>query len=337
MSDQVFETNGHYYGITRSAQRAAALLESHQLPSSDNIPFKASHLQFEGGGYYGVEIPVINNLRTLEVTIDELKKNGTYCTRFDETQGSLLLSDSELSEMLSACAENGYGLVVGLGPRPEYDIKASFARSSFGLEQARHVNNNDAIAASLEEALRLVDLGCQGLTVYDPGILKLLNLFRQQHLLPLDLKLKTSSHCMATNPFIAQLFAENGADSITTAHDLGLPVLQEMRRLCPSLILDIPIDVYKSKGGFVRFYEMAELVQIASPLFLKMGASAQGHPYDKVGDETTRERVRRVGLGLEYLAKTLPEAKPLSSNHPFACIPKRSHHGKTASSPVKRG
>ena len=170
--------------------------------------------------------------------------------------------------------------------------------------------------------MRLVDLGCRGINVYDIGVLRVLARLRAQGLIPSDVMFKTSSHCMPTNPMLAQIFKENGADSITTAHDLGLPVLQEMRRLAPGLVLDIPTDVYKSKGGFVRFYELAELVQTTAPMFLKMGASAQGHPYEAVKESTIAERVRRVAVGLEHLERNLTVKSRISASSQLRCVPK---------------
>ena len=304
-----------------SADKARKWLADNNLPYSDAIPLRPSNLSFPKGGQYGVEIPVINNLKTVEATIKALKREGVYCTRFDETHGSFLLSDQEITEMLKACLESNIGLLIGIGPRPEYDIKASFYRTPFGLEQGRQLNNNDAISYAIEEAFRLADLGCRGITVYDVGVLKILQQLRNKNLLPKSMIFKTSPHCMATNPMLAQIFSENGADSITTTHDLGLPVIQEMRRLNPTLVLDVPTDVYKSKGGFIRFYEIAEIVQIAAPVILKSGASAQAHPYDQVKDETAIERVRRVGLVLEYLHKYFPQAAKLTNDDPFCCLP----------------
>ena len=177
-------------------------------------------------------MPAINSLAQLEATIKALKVSGVFASRFAETHGSHLLSNSEISEMLSACRESAYGMLFGIGPRPEYDVKASFYRTPFGLEQCRQLNNHDAFAQAIDEALRLVDLGCTGLTIYDVGVLKTLGELRSAGHIPDNIVFKTSSHCMATNAPIARLFSDLGADCITTAHDLSLSVLSEMRRLC---------------------------------------------------------------------------------------------------------
>jgi hypothetical protein len=290
-------------------------------PVGDGIELTTSTEQYDGGGQYGVEIPVINSYRDLLQVTTCLDEAGITVTRYNETHGSILLSDAEIKDMLALCRDRGEGILISLGPRPEYDIKSSFYRTSFGLEMGRQINNHDAFRACVEEAIRLTDLGCRGVIVYDLGVARVLAEMRADGTLPSDLVLKTSSHCMATNPFLAKIFAENGADSITTAHDLGLPVLQEMRRLNPGLPLDVPMDVYRTKGGFIRFYEAAEIVQVAAPVMLKIGASAQGHPYDSVSDATTRERVARVTRTLEMLNRFLPERSQISEKNRHSCIP----------------
>jgi len=307
--------------VKLSGSRSIEWLKSKDYGYTDQTSLTISGKEFKTGGKYGVEIPVINTLSVLDSTIKAIRSVGIKVSRFNETHGSFLLSDKELEEMLTMCRESGHGMIIGLGPRPEYDIKGSFYRSEFGLEMGRRNNNLDAIRVCVEEAIRLAELGCRGITVYDGGVLKVLNEMRTDGMLPIDMMFKTSTHLMAANPWIAKIFRENGADSVTTAHDLGLPVIQEMRKQVPDLLLDVPTDVYKTKGGFIRFYELAELIQIASPVMLKMGASAQGHPYDAVGDSKALERVKRVAIGLEILDRQDHGFKMMSSDEPLFCLP----------------
>src|SRR5215470_1631174 len=307
--------------ITRGASRARQWLRDNRLPFSDEIPLKASGVEFADGGHYGVEIPVVNNFKVLEATLGLLQSEGLPVTRFNETLGAFLLSDSEVSDMLDLCRESGVGMVFALGPRPEYDRKAAFYRGGFGASQGRRINNNDALAQSAEEAFRLTELGCRGLISYDLGVIRMLSDMVKAGVLPSDLVIKASSHCIVSNPLTAKVYHENGATNVTTMHDLGLPVLQDMRALSPELVIDLPTDVYGQKGGFIRFYEVAELVQICSPMMLKIGASAQSHPHDPVNENTIRQRVQRVALCLEYLNKSGLEAKYISDLSPQRALP----------------
>ncbi len=321
--DQWFGGSASTDAMARGAGRARRWLKGNNLPYSDEIPLQSSGAEFAEGGHYGVEIPVVNSFKVLEATIALIKQEGLPVTRFNETLGAFLLSDAEVKEMLAICRENGIGMVFSLGPRPEYDRKAAFYRGNFGLSQGRRVNNNDALAVSVEEALRLSELGCRGLIVYDLGVLRLLSRMKQEGILPQDVMIKTSSHCIVSNPMTSAVYAETGANSVTVTHDVGLPVLQEMRKATKDLVLDIPTDVYGSKGGFIRFYEIPELVQIASPVFLKMGASAQAHPHDPVSQSTIQQRVQRVALGLEHLQRAGMPFKYINNASPHYCIPRK--------------
>ena len=314
--------NSHVLQVSRSAGNAKRALDALGIPSTDDVPLKVSGGTFARGGHYGVEIPAINSLKQLQATINALQSEGVYCTRFNETHGSHLLTDTEVSEMLAICRENGYGMVFGLGPRPEYDIKASFYRTPFGLEMGRQLNNHVAFAYAVDEAFRLCELGCRGITVYDIGVLKVLNALRDKGDLPADLKFKTSSHCMPTNAPLAQIFGDLGADSITTAHDLSVQVLQAMRAAAPATVMDVPTDVYKTKGGYIRWFELAEIVQVASPVFLKMGASIQRDPYDAVKPEASIDRARRIAVGQQYLERNLPKGfERIRADDALVCPP----------------
>ncbi len=307
--------------IIRGASRARQWLHDNDLPYSDEITLEASGREFADGGHYGVEVPVVNNFKVLEATLGLLRKEGLPVTRFNETLGAFLLSDAEVQDMLALCRESGVGMVFALGPRPEYDRKAAFYRGGFGASQGRRINNNDAIAQSAEEAIRLTEMGCRGLISYDLGVIRLLSDMRRAGVLPADMMIKSSSHCIVSNPLTARVYHENGTNSVTTMHDLGLAVLQDMRKGSPELTIDVPTDVYGSKGGFIRFYEVPELVQICSPMMLKIGASAQSHPHDPVNENTIRQRVQRVALCMEYLDKSGLEAKYISELSPQRCVP----------------
>jgi len=307
--------------IVRGASRARRWLKDNNLPYSDEINLRASGREFSDGGHYGVEVPVVNSFAVLRTTLALIQQEGLPVTRFDETLGAFLLSDAEVGDMLELCRENGVGMVFALGPRPEYDRKAAFYRGGFGASQGRRINNNDALAQSAEEALRLTELGCRGLIAYDLGVIRMLSDMRGAGVLPTDLMIKASSHCIVSNPMTARIYAENGANSVTTMHDLGLAVLQDIRALSPDLTIDLPTDVYGSKGGFIRFYEVPELVQICAPMMLKIGASAQSHLHVQVNENTVRQRVQRIALCLDHLNRSDVEAKYISELSAHRCLP----------------
>ncbi|AIT62851.1 U32 family peptidase [Coxiella burnetii] len=308
--------------IIRSAARARKWLQTHSYPYSDEIPLTPSLKEVEGGGHYALEIPAVTSLEMVETIIRLLKAAGIEKAVLGETHGSFLLTDSEIKEMLSCCAEAGFGMIFSPGPRPEYYRKATFYRSQFGIEQGRRLNNNDAIACTVEDVFKLTDFGCRGIVIYDLGILKILNEMRTKQVLPNDLILVASTHCTISNSVTASVFANLGADQIVALHDVGLSVLQDMRRLLPSSVtLSVPIDTYETKGGFIRYYEIPEILQIASPVFLKLGASAQAHPYNPVSEGMLKKRIERVVLGVEQLKKSNLAVKEMSPISKRWCLP----------------
>jgi hypothetical protein len=82
--------------------------------------------------------------------------------------------------------------------------------------------------------------------------------------------------------------------------------------------VDIPLDVYVEApddlGGFVRHYDIPELVRVAAPVYLKFGLRNAPNIYPSGGHlaplaaSLGRERVRRARLGLDLLHRYAPEA-----------------------------
>jgi pyruvate/oxaloacetate carboxyltransferase len=109
-----------------------------------------------------------------------------------------------------------------------------------------------SIRVCCDEAVRLAELGCRGIIVYDLGVLSVLSEMRAAGQLPASMTFKVSSHCQVTNQYTARMYVQAGADSITTPHDLTVTMLGDIRALNPTVCLDVPIDVYKTKGGYTR-------------------------------------------------------------------------------------
>ncbi len=320
--------------IKRGAARARSLLQERGIPYSDEVPLRSSGKQFPGGGQYGIEIPVVTSLKILETIVPLLQNAGIMRARFGETVGELVLSESEKMEMLACCNETGYGMLFSTGPRPEYDRKATFARSEFGIEQGRVLNNHEAFAHAIDGALRVIDAGCKGIITYDLGVLRTLSRLRHDGVIPKDTTFATSTHSMVANAMIAEVYVENGANNLVVLHDISLQVVQEIRAHVPdSVSISLPIDVYKAKGGFIRFGEIPEIIQVGAPIFLKMGASAQGHPYDAVTKDGIARRVERVKIGLDHLARSGLDAACLPDDSPYWLIPRRTWAQASPASP----
>ena len=78
--------------------------------------------------------------------------------------------------------------------------------------------------------------------------------------------------------------------------------------------MDIPLDVYVESpdnvGAYLRYHEIAELIRVASPIYLKFGLRnapdvyPSGTHLEGTTVALTRERVRRARLGMEMLERS---------------------------------
>jgi hypothetical protein len=149
--------------------------------------------------------------------------------------------------------------------------------------------------------------------ISDLGVLEVFAQMRKAGLLPSAMRAKISVMFPVANPTTAQILQRIGADTINIAADLTLAQIAAIRAA-----ITVPLDIYvespDSVGGFVRHYEIAELVRIASPVYLKFGLRnapdlyPSGTHLDDLAARLSSERVRRAALGLELLAQHLPDA-----------------------------
>ena len=106
----------------------------------------------------------------------------------------------------------------------------------------------------------------------------------------------------------------------------AISVLTEQRRFGGSLedlvavraAVDIPLDIYvevpDNFGGFIRHYEIAEIIRVAAPVYIKFGLRnapdvyPSGSHLESTVIALSRERVRRAEIGLAHLHRYGPEA-----------------------------
>jgi hypothetical protein len=83
--------------------------------------------------------------------------------------------------------------------------------------------------------------------------------------------------------------------------------------------IDAPIDFYVEApdniGGFIRHYEVPELIRVAAPVYLKFGLrnAPDVYPAGTHIENTvlalSRERVRRAEIAMGIIARYCPEAE----------------------------
>jgi hypothetical protein len=148
--------------------------------------------------------------------------------------------------------------------------------------------------------------------VADEGLNWLVGQARERGVLPRDLVVKGSALLGVANPVGIRLLVEAGMNTINVASDISLERLAALRQ-----VISIPIDLYiegpDGLGGFTRYYELAEIVRVAAPIYLKFGLRNAPNIYPSgahlqaAAVQTGRERVHRALIGLEMLARYAPE------------------------------
>ena len=143
-------------------------------------------------------------------------------------------------------------------------------------------------------------------------MLKELGDLRRRGELPSSLVLKTSVLLPCANPATARTLEELGATTINVSTDLSPAELGELREAC-SAPLDVYVEAPDDQGGFVRFYEVPEIVRLAAPVYVKLGLRNAPNIYpsglhlEELAVKLGRERVRRAELVLRLLGERAPE------------------------------
>ena len=130
--------------------------------------------------------------------------------------------------------------------------------------------------------------------------------------LPETLVLKTSVLIPCANAATARTLEQLGATTINVATDLSPAELGELRAAC-SAPLDVYVEVPDDQGGFVRFYEVPEMIRAASPMYVKLGLRNAPNIYpsglhlEDLAVRLGRERVPRAELVLRLLRERAPD------------------------------
>lgn len=281
-------------------------LKSIGMPQGDTYDLPLSAKKFEDGGQYRYEVPGIQGPGTMKALLDEINRLGMYIHRVTQTKGIMLLSDSEISQMVELAAERKVELILAIGPRATYDTSAS-VHTAEGQRMGYRLRGQEQVIRAVEDVKRAVRLGCRGFLIYDEGCLWLLNEMRKQGEIPKACKFKVSAHCGHGNPCSAKLLELTGADSINPVRDIQIQMLGAIRQA-----LSIPVDVHtenpSSSGGFIRHYEVPEMIKVAAPIYLKTGGSiAKTHSWES-SESDAKKRAQQVALVQRMINRYYPDA-----------------------------
>jgi len=281
-------------------------LKSIGLPGGDAYDLPTSEKRFVDGGQYRFEVPGIQGPRSMEALLGTMDNYGIHLHRVTQTRGIMMLTDNEIIEMVRLSKEAQTDLILAIGPRATTDTSAS-VNTPEGVRMGYRLRGQEQIVRAVEDVKRAVSFGCSSFLVYDEGCLWLLNEMRKARQIPANCQFKVSAHTGHGNPCSAKLLEMIGADSINPVRDIQLQMLAAMRQAT-----DIPLDIHTenpaSSGGFIRHYEVPEMVRIAAPIYLKIGGSvAQTHSWDSTIDDA-KKRAKQVSLVKRMLDKYYPEA-----------------------------
>ncbi|MBI3988626.1 MAG: U32 family peptidase [candidate division NC10 bacterium] len=282
------------------------------LPGRDAYDLPTSAQRFPDGAQYRVEIPSVEGPRALKAVIETAKKLGLQIDRVSQGSGIMLLTDEELREMAALGQQHQMEVSLFVGPRAGWDIGAQVT-SPAGKILAGRLRGMDQLVYAVEDVKRACQLGIRGVLVADEGLLWVLDELKKAGHLPGNLVIKVSVQMGQANPAAIRMMELHGAGTYNIPTDLTLPQIAAIRQAI-TIPLDIYVEVPDGFGGFVRYYEIPEIVRVAAPVYLKFGLRnapdiyPSGSHLEETAVKLTVERVRRAKMGLDMLKRYSPEA-----------------------------
>jgi hypothetical protein len=292
--------------------RTRNFLKKLGLPESDAHSLPTSSRRFPDGAQYRVEIPSVEGPAALEAVRSAAQEYGVTVHRISQGSGIMLLRTEEIRAMATLGYEIGCEVSLFVGPRAGWDIGAQFTARS-GRNLGARQRGMDQLVYALEDIRRACSLGIRSVLVADEGLLWVANEMRRAGELPSDLAFKLSVQIGTANPAAALVMERLGGGTLNPPTDLSLAQLAAIRQ-ATTMPLDVYVEAPDDFGGFVRHYEIAELVRVAAPIYLKFGLRnapdvyPSGTHLEPTVIALSRERVRRASIGLALLREYYPEA-----------------------------
>jgi len=287
-------------------------LERLGLPWRDPAECPDSPKRFPDGGQYRLEIPSTEGPRSLDAVLDEAARRRVPVHRVSQGSGMMLLTGEEISEMLALGRQAAIEVNLFIGPRATFDIGAQ-AYTPAGKTLGLSLRGADQLRYALLDLERAVELGLRSVLVSDIGSLQVIGKMRAAGYLPAELVIKTSVMMAPVNPASARLLEDLGANTINIASDLTLAQIAAIRAALDAII-DFYVEAPDNIGGFIRYYEIPELIRVASPIYLKFGLRnspdiyPSGTHMENLVVGLSRERVRRAEIACEMIRRHAPAA-----------------------------
>ena len=277
----------------------------------DAYDLPTSTKRFPDGAQYRVEIPSTEGPQALQIVLEEAEKQNVLIHRVSQGSGIMLLTDEEIREMARLGNEAGIEVSLFVGPRAAWDTGAQIVASA-GKNLGARLRGMDQVVYAVEDIKRACALGIRSVLVADEGLMWLVNEMKKSGDLPAELVIKVSVQMGAANPLSVRWMEQLGAGTYNTPTDLSLPQLAAIRH-----VIDIPLDIYVEApddfGGFVRHYEVPEMIRVAAPMYVKLGLRNSPNIYpsgihmEPVAFALSRERVHRAAVALDIIRRYCPD------------------------------
>ncbi|MEJ9229754.1 U32 family peptidase [Peribacillus butanolivorans] len=288
------------------------LLEQLGYPSTDLKELLTSTKTFPDGAQYRIELPSVEGPVALKETLKEIDRLGITIHRISQGSGIMLQTDEEIKEMCEMTAERGMELSLFVGPRGSWDVSAGPLTPGGKSQGIRH-EGADQLVYAMEDLKRGAALGLRGALVADEGLLLMTKEMKKYRQLPEDFVVKVSVQMGSANPVSVKLMEDIGADTYNVPPALTLSKLAAIRQA-----IDIPIDLYvevpDTFGGFLRYYEIPEIIRVLAPVYIKFGLRnhpdvyPSGKQWEITNISLAHERVRRAAIGIQMIERYYPEA-----------------------------
>jgi len=296
------------------------------LPARDLADLPASGKRFPDGAQYRIEIPSVESPEQLRRVVERAEEYEIPVHRISQGSGVMMLTDREVEEMAEIGRSERIEVSLFTGPRASYDIGGT-ARSANAAAVSWRLRGADQLKDAIEDIKRGIRLGIRSFLVADEGLLWVLREMKKEGQIPGEVVWKISVTTGHGNPASARLLETLGAGTLNVMTDLSLPQLASIRSA-----IRIPLDVYISVptgyGGFVRHYDVPDMVRVASPIYLKYSIPLGQNVYP-AGKHMLNtmlgyadEEVRQARISYELIQRRYPSARTSKKGAKGLAVPK---------------
>ncbi|MDE3180415.1 MAG: U32 family peptidase [Acidobacteriota bacterium] len=281
---------------------------------------KASSRRFPDGGQFRIEIPSVEGPRVFREVLAAAEALKVPVHRVSQGSGIMLLTKDEIKEMAAIGRDQRIEVCLFVGPRASFETGAQ-ALSSAGKVISLQHRGADQLVYAIEDVRRACELGIRSVLPADLGLIWVLNEMKKNGELPKNLVIKSSVTLPAANPATARIFEESGVSTLNIPTDLSPAQIGALRQAV-SIPIDLYIEVPDNFGGFVRYYEMPNIISVGAPVYFKFGLRnapdiyPSGRHIENLAVNMGRERLRRARIALDLIERYAPKARmsPTGSN-----------------------